>query len=67
MLPGPIKRMNDRPVGKDVPCPECDEFASAIVPKGSEIVEEGDGFDGKVWVNCLNCGARFLVYYRTDA
>lgn len=59
--------MNDGPVGKDVPCPECGEFASAIVPAGSEIVEEDDEFDEKVWVNCHTCGARFLVYYRTDA
>lgn len=58
--------MNGRPGGKIVSCPECGEVAYAIVPKESEVVEAEENADGKVWVNCRNCGEQFLVYYRTD-
>jgi DNA-directed RNA polymerase subunit RPC12/RpoP len=54
------------PGGKDVVCPECNEVAIALVPKGSKIVGSEGEADGKVWVNCPTCGHRFTAHYRID-
>lgn len=58
--------MANGPAGKQVICPECGADAIAIVPKKSEVVEEAAGADGKVLVNCRNCGERFPVHFRVD-
>lgn len=53
------------PVGKWVNCPECNAIAYAIITENSEIVDDEEMADGRVWVNCHDCGERFLAYYRT--
>ncbi len=58
--------MSDEPIGKRVSCPTCNEDATAIVPKYSELVEQEEAATGKVWANCRHCGERFLVYFRGD-
>ena len=57
--------MVNPPGGVGVICPVCGSSARAIVPQGSDFVEEEEQADGKVWVNCKECGERFLVHYRT--
>lgn len=48
-----------------VACPDCDAETVAVLPPESDIVEDPERSDGKVWVNCWACGERFLVHYRT--
>lgn len=57
--------MGTPPSGLSTICPTCGRSVWAIVPQGSELVEEEEHADGKVWTNCHECGKRFLVYYRT--
>lgn len=48
-----------------VACPYCDAETVAVLPPDSDIVEDAERADGKVWVNCWDCSERFLVRYRT--
>lgn len=47
-----------------VACRRCGAETVAVLPPDSDIVEDTDRSDGKVWVNCWDCGERFLVRYR---
>lgn len=58
--------MNGGPKGERVVCPECGEWTIAIIPPDGKIVEDEEAADGKVWVNCWDCDARFLAHYRRD-
>lgn len=58
--------MSRPPTGSYVPCPDCEARATAIVPANAEIVADEAVADGKVWVDCLECGGRFLVHFRSD-
>lgn len=58
--------MPKRPNPEWVRCPECGADAVAVIPEG-EVVEDEVDADGKVWANCHECGAGFLVYYRREA
>lgn len=57
--------MSEPPTGKYIPCPECDETATAVIPANGDIVETAAEADGKVWVTCFECDGRFLVHFRT--
>lgn len=57
--------VSEQPEGRDVECPSCNTRTTAVVPRNSEIVDREDA-DRTSWVNCLTCGERFLIYYRTD-
>lgn len=52
------------PVGADVRCPSCGAEAIAIIPSDSELVDREAESDGKVRVNCAECGELFLAYFR---
>lgn len=54
----------DEPIAKQLTCPSCNADAFAIVPKQTTIVSGDETVDGKVWVNCVGCENRFLVYYQ---
>lgn len=57
--------MSEPPTGTEIQCPECDAKTTAIIPVDSVIVADEADADGKVWVDCLECGGRFKVYFRT--
>lgn len=58
--------MAKEPIGRIVRCPRCNAKAMAIVPKNSHIVRCEENSDGKVGVNCMDCGEKFVAYFRTD-
>lgn len=65
-MEGDNRSQFDNPTGKLVTCPSCNADVYAIVPKATTIVDGDETVDGKVWVNCLDCQNRFLVYYQTN-
>lgn len=58
--------MGRGPHGENVVCPECEHSTIAIIPSDCSIVEDEDNADGKVRVNCWECEAEFLTYFRKD-
>lgn len=52
------------PIGIDVRCPSCDAQAIAIIPEDGELVDREEDSDGKVRVNCPECGTLFLAHFR---
>lgn len=52
--------------GERVDCPECGHSTIAIVPPDSSVIKGEDDADGKVRVNCWECGAQFHAYFRKD-
>ncbi|MFC7138515.1 hypothetical protein ACFQMA_01540 [Halosimplex aquaticum] len=52
----------DKPIGKLVTCLQCDSDAHAIVLRKTVIVSQDAETDGKVWVDCFDCGNGFLVH-----
>lgn len=58
--------MNESPTSREVPCPECNALATAIVPKGARVADSDEDADGKVWTPCRECGERFLVYFEIE-
>lgn len=54
------------PVEKRVVCPSCGADAFAVVPQGTEVVDDNEASDGKVWVNCLDCENRFIAHYQNE-
>ena len=58
--------MGRGPRGERVDCPECGNSTIAIIPPDGSVVEDEETADGKVWVNCWDCGAQFLAHYRKD-
>lgn len=60
--------MSDAPVGRPTTCPACNADVMAIIPeKNGVLVDDEENADGKVWVNCHNCGERFLRHYRIES
>lgn len=59
--------MTEPPVGVWTTCPRCDAETIAIIPEeNGTIVEQTNDPDGKVRVNCVECGEQFFCYYRAD-
>lgn len=57
--------MTNGPETQWVTCQDCGAETVAVIPAASNVVDDADRSDGKVWVNCWDCGERFLVHYRT--
>jgi uncharacterized protein with PIN domain len=56
--------MSEPPKGQITRCPECNAEAMAIIPQNSFLIKSEENADGKVWVNCRECGERFLAYFQ---
>lgn len=59
--------MTGPPIGVWTTCPQCNTDTVAIIPvESGTIVEQTNDPDGKVRVNCNECGEQFFRYYRAD-
>lgn len=64
--PNLIRHVSEPPKSKWVRCPECDAYAVALIPQNSTVVENQDESDGKVGVDCPECGHEFRVLYQLE-
>ncbi|AGB34127.1 hypothetical protein Natpe_4437 (plasmid) [Natrinema pellirubrum DSM 15624] len=56
--------MSKPPTGQSARCPEFNAEAMAIIPQNSFLIKSEENADGKAWVNCRECGERFLAFFQ---